>query len=70
MRIGQKNNVTIYSLITKNTIEENIENILYKKGQIADYMIDDKVKKVDMKLIKSLLSVEEGEKLSKKKKRG
>lgn len=69
-RIGQKNNINIYSLITKNTIEENIENLIYRKGQIADYMIDDKVKKVDMKLIKSLLSVEDGEKLSKKKKRG
>ena len=41
-RIGQKNNVTIYNLICKNTIDERIQEIVNKKGQLSDNIIDGK----------------------------
>ena len=41
-RIGQKNNITIYSLMCKDTIDERIHNIIYKKGAMSDALIDGK----------------------------
>lgn len=41
-RIGQKNNITVYNLLTKDTIDERIHNIVYKKGAISDAIIDGK----------------------------
>lgn len=42
-RIGQKNNITIYNLLTKGTIDERIHNIVYKKGLFSDAVIDGKI---------------------------
>ena len=42
-RIGQKNNITIYNLLTKNTIDERIHNLIYKKGMFSDAIIDGKI---------------------------
>ena len=41
-RIGQKNNVQVYKLITKNSIEEKINELQEKKAQLADNMLDTK----------------------------
>ena len=41
-RIGQKNNITIYNLLTKDTIDERIHEIVYKKGTMSDAIIDGK----------------------------
>lgn len=42
-RIGANENVTIYTLLTKNTIDERIHEIVYTKGQMSDALIDGKV---------------------------
>lgn len=42
-RIGQKNNITIYNLLTKGTIDERIHNLVYKKGAMSDAIIDGKI---------------------------
>lgn len=42
-RIGTKSNVTIYDLITKDTIDERVAEILDDKEAISDYIIDDEV---------------------------
>lgn len=42
-RIGQKNNLTIYTLLTKNTIDERIHELVQKKGAMADQLVDGKV---------------------------
>jgi len=42
-RIGANENVTIYTLLTKNTIDERIHEIVYAKGQMSDALIDGKV---------------------------
>ena len=41
-RIGQKNNVQVYKLITKNSIEEKIYELQQKKSQLIDNMLDTK----------------------------
>lgn len=50
-RIGQNKNLTIYSLLTKNTIDEKIHTLIYKKGLMSDRIVDqivvDKSKLVD-----------------------
>lgn len=39
-RIGQKSNVTIYTLLTKNTIDEKINQLVEKKGAMANALVD------------------------------
>lgn len=41
-RIGQKNNVQVYKLITKNTIEEKIYELQQKKAELVDNMLSTK----------------------------
>ena len=41
-RIGQKNNVQAYKLITKNSIEEKIYELQQKKAELMDNMLDTK----------------------------
>ena len=42
-RIGTKNNVTIYTLMAKNTIDERIHNIVENKGLMSDAIVDGKI---------------------------
>ena len=42
-RIGASKNVTIYELITEETIDERVHEIVKTKEAISDYIIDDKV---------------------------
>jgi non-specific serine/threonine protein kinase len=42
-RIGAKENVTIYTIMCKNTIDERIHEIVEKKGQMSDAIVDGKV---------------------------
>lgn len=41
-RIGQKNNVQVYKLITKNSIEEKIYELQQKKAKLIDDVLDTK----------------------------
>ena len=41
-RIGQKNNVQVYKLITSNSIEEKIYELQQKKAELIDNMLDTK----------------------------
>lgn len=41
-RIGQKNNVQVYKLITKNSIEEKIYDLQERKAKLANNMLDTK----------------------------
>ena len=42
-RIGTKDPVFIYNLITKDTIDERVNEIVNDKGAISDYIIDDEI---------------------------
>lgn len=44
-RIGQKNNITIYTLMCKDTIDERIHELVEKKGMMADALVDGKMNK-------------------------
>lgn len=52
-RIGTTKSVTVYHLITLNTIDERVRDILEDKGAISDYVVDDKI--VSDKALNSLL---------------
>lgn len=42
-RIGTKGTVNIITLVCKNTIDERIEELVEKKGQISDALVDGKI---------------------------
>lgn len=39
-RIGQKQNITVYNLLTKGTIDEKIWKLVQKKGKMSDAIVD------------------------------
>lgn len=42
-RIGTKSTVNVITLVCKNTIDEKIEQVVNKKGEISDILIDNKM---------------------------
>ena len=54
-RIGQKKNITIYTIMCKDTIDEKIHDLVYKKGAMADMMVDGKVTTNKRELLMNLL---------------
>ena len=55
-RIGQKSNITVYTVICKNTIDERINELVEKKGAMADILVDGKIQGDKNALINYLLS--------------
>ena len=54
-RIGQKNNLTIYTIMCKNTIDERIHELVYKKGLMADAIVDGHSTMSKQELLQNLL---------------
>jgi len=42
-RISATKTCKIYTIITKDTIDERVHNIIYTKGQVSDYIVDRKL---------------------------
>lgn len=42
-RIGQNNNVTIYTIMAKGTIDERIHSLVYEKGEMSDKIVDGQI---------------------------
>ena len=55
-RIGQKNNLTIYTIMCKNTIDEKVHDIVEEKGALSDAIVDGKISKNKTELLNFLLS--------------
>ena len=55
-RIGTKSNITIYTIMCKNTIDERIHEIVEKKGVMSDALVDGKIVGNKMELLNYLLS--------------
>jgi SNF2 family DNA or RNA helicase len=55
-RIGQNSNITVYTLLCRNTIDERINSLVEKKGQMAEILIDGKIEGDKNALINYLLS--------------
>ena len=55
-RIGQHTNITIYTLICKDTIDERVHELVETKGEMADMLIDGKVIGDKSKMLDFLLS--------------
>ena len=52
-RIGTRGTVNIITLVCKNTIDERIEELVEKKGQVADALVDGKVSIEDINFLLS-----------------
>ena len=55
-RIGQNQNLTIYTLLCKDTIDERIHELVEKKGMMADALVDGKINMDKGELLDFLLS--------------
>lgn len=56
-RIGTKDNVTIITMMCKNTIDEKIHDLVEQKGKLADLMVDGKMtSQAKAELVEFLLS--------------
>lgn len=55
-RIGTKSNVTIVTIVCKDTIDERIEELVYKKGMMADMLVDGQMSTSKPEMIDFLLS--------------
>lgn len=55
-RVGTKENVTIYTLLSKDTIDERIHELVYKKGEMADALVDGKSDLSRSEVLEYLLS--------------
>ena len=55
-RIGQAGTVNVYTIITKDTVDEKVHEVLYTKGVMSDYLVDNRLDlRGNVDLIKSLL---------------
>ena len=56
-RIGTKSSVNIITLIAKDTIDEKIHDLVYKKGKMSDIIVDKEIDAVtNEKMVQYLLS--------------
>ena len=55
-RVGTKENVTIYTLVCKDTIDEKVHTLVENKGKIADMLVDGKITGNKSELLDFLLS--------------
>lgn len=55
-RIGQNQNVTVYNLLCKDTIDERIWELVNKKGAMSDAIVDGKITGDKKELLQFLLS--------------
>lgn len=55
-RVGTTENVTIYTIMAKNTIDERIHELVYKKGAMADMLVDGQVVANKAEIVDFLLS--------------
>ena len=54
-RIGQKNNVTIHTIMCKDTIDERIHKLVYEKGELSDAIVDKMNVQSKMEILEYLL---------------
>lgn len=55
-RVGTTENITIYTLICKDTIDERINELVERKGEIADALVDGKIVGNKLDLLNFLIS--------------
>ena len=54
-RVGTKENVTIYTLVCRDTIDEKINQLVEKKGKMADALVDGKLSMTREELVDFLI---------------
>jgi hypothetical protein len=56
-RIGTNHTVNVLTFITRDTVDEYIEEIVYKKSELSNYLVDGKIENNAKLLVKSLLGL-------------
>lgn len=56
-RIGTTKNVNIYTLLCQDTVDEKINNLVECKGDVADFVVDGKLKTNSPRLLNYLLGI-------------
>ena len=56
-RIGTKGTVTVTTLITKDTVDDAVHNILYKKKGMSDFIVDNRLDLENSAVVASLLNI-------------
>ena len=51
-RHGQKKNVTVYTVMARNTIDEYIKSVVWKKKEMSDFLVDNKDEMAAVKVTK------------------
>ncbi len=51
-RVGQKKNVTIYTLMARNTIDQYVRSVIYRKQKLSNFLLDTKNEMQSGKLTK------------------
>lgn len=54
-RIGTKNKVTIYNLITKDTVDEKVYDLVIDKQAMSDYIIDNQINQSNINNLKKYI---------------
>lgn len=54
-RVGTKSNVTVYNLITADTVDERVLQILENKSALADYVVDDVLNEENLKILQKYI---------------
>lgn len=55
-RVGTTENITIYTLLCKDTIDERIHELVIQKGELADALVDGKINTNKREMLEYLLS--------------
>lgn len=55
-RISQKENITIYTLLCRDTIDVKINELVTRKGELADFIVDNNIVKNKEQILDFLLS--------------
>ena len=54
-RIGTKQTVNIYTLITAGTVDERVQEIVNKKEALSDYLVDGQITQEGLKSLKQYI---------------
>jgi Superfamily II DNA/RNA helicases, SNF2 family len=56
-RIGTKHNVTIITLLTENTVDVKVNDIVKRKGDISDKVVDGRTREQQLELLNFILDI-------------
>jgi SNF2 family DNA or RNA helicase len=56
-RIGTQNTVNVLTFVTKDSVDEYIQEIIYKKSALSSYLVDGEIKSNTKLIVNALLGL-------------